>query len=387
MPSITDSHLKNNKISFFLRTQEADERPVYMLGSFNKWKTFDENYLMVQQEPTLYRLDIDKSLLPTIVGYKYTRGDWSSVELTKEDNIAANRNIDLSTIKGHVFDDVSHWRRHWLPYKKPLIPHVELIDEAFEIPQLNKTRKVWALLPYDYYSHPEKRYPVLYLNDAQNLFDENAPYGNWEIDKKLAVLTEYSCGGVIIIAIEHGGKSRNSEYNFGSEQLGSAEGKKYIRFLTDTLKIHIDKHYRTMPEREYTGLGGSSLGGLISIFGGLIYPEVYSKLMIFSPSLWTAKDLSFPHIHFTEKFHTKMYIYSGGQESQNHLKNMLEFREMIKIESEQYADLEIRTSINPTGTHAESFWSDEFPRAIEWLFFDTLEDPTLREIHKEINNI
>ena len=371
--------MKNGQISFFLRTKETDDRPIYMLGNFNEWGTYDEAYLMVKQEPKLYRIEIEKSSLPSIIEYKYTRGDWSSVELTKEDNIAPNRRIKTASVKGHVFDDVCNWRRHWLPYKKPLIPHVELIDEAFEIPQLNKTRKVWALLPYDYHSNPEKRYPVLYLNDAQNLFDENAPYGNWEIDKKLAVLTEYGRGGVIIIAIEHGGKSRNNEYNFGSEQLGTAEGKKYIRFLTDTLKIHVDKNYRTKPEREFTGLGGSSLGGLISIFGGLIYPEVYSKLMIFSPSLWTAKDLSFPHIHFTEKFHIKMYIYSGGQESPNHINNMLEFRERITKEGEQYAELQIRTSINPLGTHTESFWSDEFPRAIEWLFFDTLLDPTLHQ--------
>jgi len=358
-----------------------------MLGNFNEWNTYDDKYLMTEQESTLYRIDLERSFLPSLIEYKYTRGDWSSVELTIEDNIAPNRKINVSDVKGHVFDEVSNWRRHWLPYKKPLIPHVELIDEAFEIPQLNKTRKIWALLPFDYYIHPEKRYPVLYLNDAQNLFDENAPYGNWEIDKKLAVLTEYGRGDVIIIAIEHGGKSRNSEYNFGSEQLGAAEGKKYIRFLTDTLKIFVDKNYRTKPEREYTGLGGSSLGGLISVFGGLIYPEVYSKLMIFSPSLWTAKDLSFPHIHFTEKFHTKMYIYSGGQESQNHLRNMLEFRERIKIESKQYADLEIRTSINPIGSHTESFWSDEFPRAVEWLYFDTFEDPALREVQNEIKNL
>lgn len=340
---------------------------------------------MSRQEDGLYQLDVDLSTLPHHMEYKYTRGDWSSVELTDADDIAPNRHLITHNIAEPVTDAVNNWRRHWLPFKKSLMPQVELIDEAFEIPQLNKTRRVWALLPHNYYQYPDRRYPVLYLNDAQNLFDENAPYGNWEIDKKLAVLTEYGRGDIIIIAVEHGGTARISEYNFGSEQLGSAEGKKYIRFLTDTLKIYVDKNYRTKPEREYTGLGGSSLGGLISIFGGLIYPEVYSKLMIFSPSLWTAKDLSFPHIHFTEKFKIKMYIYSGGQESRDHLNNMLEFEQRIKLQSEQYANLEIRTSINPHGTHTESFWSDEFPRAIEWLYYDTLEDPTLREIQKQLN--
>ena len=104
-------------------------------------------------------------------------------------------------------------------------------------------------------------------------------------------MTEYGRGDIIIVAVEHAGHERISEFNFGSELLGPANGKKYIRFLTDTLKIYVDKHYRTLSDREFTGLGGSSLGGIISIYGGLIYPEVFSKLMIFSPSLWTVKNL------------------------------------------------------------------------------------------------
>lgn len=370
----------SKEIKFSLNTQGGDDRPVYLIGNFNSWTTFDEAFKMKRYQDGTYSFNIPYNNLPEIVDYKYTRGDWSSVELTSDFNIAPNRKFVKKTSPSIIVDEVLNWRRNWLPYKKPLTPKVELIDEAFEIPQLGKTRKIWALLPHDYYVQTEKRYPVLYLNDAQNLFDENSPYGNWGIDKKLAVLTEYDRGDVIIIAIEHAGHDRISEYNFGSDLLGPASGKKYIRFLTDTLKIYVDKNYRTYPDRKYTGLGGSSLGGLISIFGGLIYPEVYSKLMIFSPSLWAAKDLTFPHIHFFEKFHTKMYIYSGGMESKDHLNNMLEFERKIKIQSQQYADLEIRTSINPHGKHMEAYWSDEFPRAIDWLFFDNQEDRTIHTL-------
>lgn len=370
----------SRQVKFSLKTKGDDDRPVYLIGNFNGWTTYDEQFKLSKVDDGHYTLNVDDYKLPDILDYKYTRGDWSSVELTADQNISPNRKLAKKHIPNIILDHVPNWRRNWLPYKKPLAPHVVLIDDAFEIPQLGKTRKIWALLPHDYYTNTDKRYPVLYLNDAQNLFDENSPYGNWEIDKKLAVLTEYGRGDIIIIAVEHAGHERISEYNFGSDLLGPASGKKYIRFLTDTLKIYVDKHYRTKADREFTGLGGSSLGGLISIFGGLIYPEVYSKLMIFSPSLWAAKDLTFPHIHFFEKFHTKMYIYSGGKESRDHLNNMLEFERKIKIQSQQYAHLEIRTSINPNGMHMESYWSSEFPRAIDWLFFEAKDDTSTQAV-------
>jgi predicted alpha/beta superfamily hydrolase len=88
-----------------------------------------------------------------------------------------------------------------------------LISEEFEIPQLIKTREIWALLPHDY-DTSEESYPVLYLQDVQNQFNENAHLGNWEIDKKLAVMSDYGIGK-IIIAIEHAESERLQEYNVG----------------------------------------------------------------------------------------------------------------------------------------------------------------------------
>ena len=94
----------------------------------------------------------------------------------------------------------------------PKPPIIEVVSEDFNIPQLNKKRKIYALLPPDYY-HSEKEYPVLYLQDAQNLFDEHNPYGNWEIDKHLAQLYAEKNDGLIVIAIDHGGKERINEYS------------------------------------------------------------------------------------------------------------------------------------------------------------------------------
>ena len=260
-----------------------------------------------------------------------------------------------------------------VPFKPNFLPKVHLISEEFEIPQLNKTRRIWALLPHDYETSQE-HYPVMYLQDAQNLFNEKAQYGNWEIDKKLAVMAEYKIGKIIIIAIEHAEQDRIKEYNVGNTILGVGQGKKYIRFITDTLKPFVDKQFRTKPEREFTGIGGSSMGGLVSIFSGLMYPEVYGKLMIFSPSLWVVPKMDFTGIDFSEPGDTKIYLYAGGDESATMVEHVKKFKKsMIKNEFVTNK-MKINLSINMLGKHNETYWSDEFPKAIEWLFFNTKDN-------------
>jgi predicted alpha/beta superfamily hydrolase len=267
---------------------------------------------------------------------------------------------------------VGRWRKNWLPFKQSYLPQVLLISDEFEIPQLNRTRKIWALLPHDYDTSKES-YPVMYLQDAQNLFNEDAEYGNWEIDKKLAVMSEYKIGKIIIIAIEHAEEDRINEYNVGRTVLGKGQGKKYIRFVTKTLKPFVDTNFRTKKDRANTGIGGSSMGGLISIFSGLRYPKVFGKLMIFSPSLWVKPDMKIK-VDEEDTEDTKIYLYAGGDESDTMIEHVKNFKDRA-IASEFIKDkMKIKLSINTEGKHNETYWSDEFPKAIEWLFFNTKDN-------------
>ncbi len=359
---------------FELYTEERDERPVYITGNFNNWNPKDSNYQLTASNSENYFIEIDDSLLPSTIEYKFTKGGWENVELDQYGNITLNRKAEKTS--GKTSDIVEKWRLNWGPFKKEFFPIVEIISEEFYIPQLDRYRKVWALLPYDYYTSG-KSYPVLYLQDAQNLFNEGSDYGNWEIDKKLSLLAEYGRGDLIIIAIEHGSKDRIKEYIFDNDHIANgSEGKKYIRFITDTLKPYIDTHFRTKKDRENTGIGGSSLGALISIYSGFLYPEVYSKLLIFSPSLWIEPNNNFPMMSFRNPFKMKIYLYGGEQEGSKMVKRIHLFEEYLKRwEKKNLFDFEFRTSINPEGTHSEFYWSQEFPRAIEWLFYNNSENP------------
>ncbi|WP_294311308.1 alpha/beta hydrolase-fold protein [uncultured Chryseobacterium sp.] len=361
-------------MKFELYTAEHDERIIYLTGNFNRWNPRDQRFRLSSEDSRHYSIEIDDELLPGLIEYKFTKGGWENVELDRYGNITPNRKLLKSS--GTASDTVEKWRLNWGPFKEEYFPIAEIISEEFYIPQLDRYRKVWALLPYDYYTS-DKSYPVLYLQDAQNLFNEGSDYGNWEIDKKLSVLTEYGRGDVIIIAIEHGSEDRIKEYIFDNDHVANgSEGKKYIRFITDTLKPYIDQNYRTKKDRENTGIGGSSLGALISIYSGFLYPEVYSKLLIFSPSLWVEPNNNFPMMNFRVPFKTKIYLYGGGQEGSKMVKRIHVFEESLKRwEQNRLFDFEIRTSINTEGTHSEFYWSQEFPRAIEWLYYNNTENP------------
>lgn len=363
-----NSTIINTGLYIILTTDEDDSRPVYISGNFNNWRTQDKEFMMEKIGNSIYHYKFSHDFdYPFELLYKFTKGDWSEVEINADGNRTENRSTHSHT--GIQKEHVARWRKNWLPFKQSFLPQVLLISDEFEIPQLNKTRKIWALLPHDYDTSNE-RYPVMYLQDAQNLFNEGSGMGNWEIDKKLAVMSEYKIGKIIIIAIEHAEEDRIKEYNVGKTVLGKGQGKKYIRFVTDTLKPYVDSNFRTKKEREFTGIGGSSMGGLVSIFSGLRNPEVYGKLMIFSPSLWVIPDLKIKSKK-ANSVDTKIYLYAGGDESPTMIEHIKKFKEDLIANEFIKDNAKINLSINTKGKHSETYWSDEFPKAIEWLFFQT----------------
>ena len=180
----------------------------------------------------------------------------------------------------------------------PFLPKIKIISHEVEPPPLGRERRIAVMLPYNY-GENRKRYPVLYLQDGQNLFEYRSPFGNWQVDKQMAKLTEKGMGDLIVVAIDHADKERIKEYTPpGGVKFGKAYGRQYARFMAEELKPYVDQNFRTRPDRQNTAIGGSSMGGLISIYSGLIYPEVYGKMMIFSPSLWLTPKIYFQAIDF-----------------------------------------------------------------------------------------
>jgi predicted alpha/beta superfamily hydrolase len=144
-----------------------------------------------------------------------------------------------------------------------------------------------------------------------------------------------------------------------------------VGFLTQTLKPYVDRHFRTLPQRQHTGIGGSSMGGLISIYAGLMHPEVYSKLMIFSPSLWVTPNIRFRFMNLDAPDDMHIYLYAGENEGANMVKNIRELQQVIEEQNrgKPKAQLKFKLEIDPAGTHNEARWGREFPHALRWLYF------------------
>lgn len=357
-----------NPLRIQLQTRADDQnRSVFLSGNFNGWRTGNEAYKMHQTGPGNYEFTFSsEEWLPDVLEYKYHRGDWDQVELDRFGNIKPNRVIHTRE-QDVQSDSVDRWLVDGLSYNPDFLPKIEILTEDFKIPELIKTRRIAALLPCDYYES-DKRYPVLYLQDGQNLFDDYAPFGSWGVDKKLALMKEQGYGDVIIVAIDHAEKDRITEFTPSYRtQLGAGNGKKYLRVLADRLKPYVDEHFRTIPDRKHTGIGGSSMGGLISIYAGLIYPEVYGKLMIFSPSLWVSPNIPFRVMNLNDPQDMDIYIYAGEGESQNMVPNIHRFMQAAQEQGEASFNFEL--SLDPDGDHNEARWGQEFPRAAEWLFF------------------
>jgi len=349
-----------------LTTPVEDDRPIYLVGNFNNWEISEKEYQLEKKGDNLYCFHFNEDQeLTWPLEYKFVKENWEGVEADIHGGGVQNRVLKnkIPIIKNHV----PRWFIGGKAFKEEFLPHRIKIAEDFVLPQLNRTRRLWALLPHDYYTS-QKRYPVVYLQDGQNLFNPNGTFGNWAIDERLAVLAETNQHEYIIIAVDHAGKERISEYSpYNTHIISKSNGRKYVQFISQTLKPFIDDQFRTMPGRNHTCIGGSSLGGLISIYAGLIYPAIFGRLMIFSPSLWLSPKIYFDAIDFGKLQDTKVYLYGGNKESKTMVDNLGRLNKAFQT-ADEHVKFEVKMSIDKFGEHSESYWGREFPKAIKWLF-------------------
>lgn len=240
--------------------------------------------------------------------------------------------------------------------------NVIIIDEAFYMPELDRTRRIWLYKP-PFHDDVDKRFPVIYMHDGQNLFDEATAFGEeWGVDETLnSMLAE-----CIIVGIDNS-ERRMTEYNFHDhEEYGPGEGRKYVEFIVNTLKPYVDANFKTIPEREHTYISGSSMGGLISVYGAIHYAETFGGAGVFSPALWLTpnvkdelKDIIRKNVHLPQRF----YFYGGAQEGSNMLTHIYELSALLK----EFSHYSVMVEVDHLGEHSEAHWRQRFPNFYKWL--------------------
>jgi predicted alpha/beta superfamily hydrolase len=234
---------------------------------------------------------------------------------------------------------------------------------SIEAPQLNTTKKIWIYLPENYSASAKKNYSVIYMQDAQNLFDAKTSYvGEWNVDEKLDSLKAQ----VIVVGIEHGNDKRIDELTpYKNEKYGGGNADNYVDFIVKTLKPYIDKNYRTKPKSKNTIIMGSSLGGLVSYYAALKYPDVFGKVGAFSPSFWFSNKI-YTLTEQTPKIKTKIYFLCGDKESDDMVKDMTKMEHLLDTKRCYCLHL-TKSKIVKDGEHNEKLWRDGFVKAVLWL--------------------
>jgi alpha-glucosidase len=293
---------------------------VYVAGNFNGWNP-GKTAMAFQQDKNVWEIILS---LPTDqYEFKFTLGSWDNVQVTKSGKDAANNSMKLLNDTS-IFFTIVAWKNEFevLPKKHTASNHVTIMDTAFNIPQLNSKRKIWVYLPRDYENN-NKRYPVLYMHDGQNLFDEyTGNFGEWGVDEALDSLIKTGAPACIVVGINNG-PNRINEYNpYNTDRFGKGEGDNYLQFIVNNLKPYIDKHYKTLSQKENTIIAGSSMGGLISYYAVAKYPSVFGKAGVFSPSFWIAPQMDSLTQAVAPSLSGKYFFYMGGKESEEAIPDM-----------------------------------------------------------------
>ncbi len=375
------------------------ENPIYLASSINGWNPADEEMMLSGRSDTRWQIVIDRNLHGVGMQFKFTLGGWDREELDGAGNSIANRSLGLV--------DISQLK----PGERPVI---ELEIPEFRVPRSlaeqvreqgiyrelqvtgdirrievrggsggaeNATRDLLIWLPEEY-NAPEnshKTYPVLYMFDGQNLFEQlpNVP-GEWNIDE---TLTELIHNGrvepMIVVGIPHSGEHRIQEFMpFGAYKGIEGDGKACMQWIFDEVMPKVNRAFRVEMNPSSTAIGGASLGGAMALYGASENPEIFGKALIESLPMLSNK-MALQVIDESESGIGQFYIGMGSQEAGTDSENDEVNRKYVEWAKEVDRALASKSGlsrnqhklvIGDEHVHNETAWSARFAEAIEFLF-------------------
>jgi len=264
--------------------------------------------------------------------------------------------------------------------------YLEMKTHELKVPYTGKLRRVRVLLPKNYETDTDRRYPVVYFHDGQNVFYSKEAYvgHSWKVIP--AIKRNPDISRMIVVAIDNDGMQRMNEYsawkykesNIPGMQFGG-KGIEYGEFVMDVVKPFIDKEYRTLADREHTAMIGSSLGGNITQFLGLEYQDQIGCLGVFSSANWLHQD-AFNHYIERKKLYAdqRIYIYVGTEEADDTDKTLMAGnikQAYIDSSLRYYHDViqqgvaleNIAIRIQSGAIHHEEAWAENLPECLRFL--------------------
>ncbi len=244
--------------------------------------------------------------------------------------------------------------------------------ESFSSAHLPSEHTVLVYLPPGYEQDVDRRYPVLYLHDGQNVFDQATAFGEeWRVDETAQeMITARSIEPLIIVGIYNAGTARIEEYTptYDDEMDAGGMADQYARMLVEELKPFIDATYRTRPGAECTGLGGSSLGGLVTLHTALRHPGVFTRLAILSPAVWwDGRVLLSEVLRLAEKPSLRIWLDIGTNEGKEALADSRLLRDALWAKGwREGVDFSYHEAEG--AGHDEGAWASRMGMVLQYLF-------------------
>lgn len=341
---------------------------IYIAGTFNNWDPGTSACRFQQCGDGLYRLKIRVPAGPA--AFKFTMGDWASVESRANGEMLRNRKIRFRK----AFQKDRYRIRAWAEpaaeesIEASLCGRIDII-ENFYMPQLKRNRRIWVYLPPNY-ENTEDAYPVLYMQDGQNCFSQAASFsGEWQADETLErMIRTNRIPPLMVVAVDNSPEYRLNEYApFSFSYRGKniqPEAELYAAFLAETLKPHIDRKYRTKPEREHTAIAGSSMGAVVSLYTALHYDRVFSMAAALSSSFRLFPDEIKSLIKENpSEFPMKYWIDIGSREAERP-KDHFAVAKLLKNTGENT----VRCRVILGAEHSEESWKRRFSRILRYFY-------------------
>lgn len=246
--------------------------------------------------------------------------------------------------------------------------------QEFHSALLGNERQFVVYLPPGYHADEDRRYPVLYMQDGQNLFDGRTsfvPGQHWHLNETADNLVrEGAIEPLIIVGVYHAGGRRIEEYTPSTDPNFKVGGgaDAYGRMLVEELKPFVDAAYRTKPEREHTGVGGSSLGGLVSLYLGLRRGDAFGRVLAMSPSLWWDKCRLLRNVdELARGPKSKVWIDAGTLEGANTDCNAEALRDALAARGFTPGE-EVEFMRAEGARHSEQDWAHRVHHGLRWTF-------------------
>jgi predicted alpha/beta superfamily hydrolase len=346
---------------------------VHVAGEFNGWT----HQPMLRNDEGNWEIRVPLGTAGDVWSYKFTQGNWDA-----EEGGYSGVGNDRTLVVPASAEVIAHQIRYWETESNPastIWGNVDIIPD-FNIPQLGRTGTIRVYTPSNYETSTG-RYPVVYMQDGQNVFDRaSAGFGvEWQVDETISRLSlEGRMPPVIVVAVDNGAE-RACDYSPFPNATG-CEGRpgrlnSYLEFVVEVLKPWVDAEYRTLPAREHTAIIGSSRGGLVSVYAGIVHQEVFSKVGGVSPTLNPDVLQGSVNAVLTEegrRASTRWWMDYGDAEvvlGYNATTMIAAMDTTIStLRSVGFTDAEIQRVIVPGAVHNEAAWAQRFDELILWLF-------------------